>query len=276
MPLSFSSCSRSVSFPVRAFMSVVFPWSMWPAVPRVSPPSVILSLPRRNRTTLWFPQMRHRQVGQQAHLTTRRRAPEGLPPPGSLRPAGRYLRSPGKPPAVQLDVGAGPVHPRRCARKSLRLRGREVPAGAGRPHPPWLPSQSRSAPQIIGDRYTQLSPQFGQVLHPYCLREAQHLEVGGVDTEEQGGPLRNSGLIVGYPRLVGGTHFHQVGSALAHYVRDAEGTPNLHQLSPGDYDLLSRGQLREQEQYCGGVVVDHHASFRAGETDQKGFNMFVS
>src|SRR5680860_820397 len=36
--------------------------------------------------------------------------------------------------------------------------------------------QQRSAPQIIGDRYTQLSPQFGQVLHPYFLREAQHLE----------------------------------------------------------------------------------------------------
>ncbi len=35
MPRSFSSFRRSVSMPVRALMSEVFPWSTWPAVPRM-------------------------------------------------------------------------------------------------------------------------------------------------------------------------------------------------------------------------------------------------
>src|SRR6058998_3730701 len=36
MPRSFSSLSRSVSWPVRARMSEVLPWSMCPAVPMMS------------------------------------------------------------------------------------------------------------------------------------------------------------------------------------------------------------------------------------------------
>jgi hypothetical protein len=36
MPRSFSSLSRSVSMPVRAFTRAVLPWSMWPAVPRMT------------------------------------------------------------------------------------------------------------------------------------------------------------------------------------------------------------------------------------------------
>ena len=35
IPRSFSSFKRSVSIPVSALISDVFPWSMWPAVPRI-------------------------------------------------------------------------------------------------------------------------------------------------------------------------------------------------------------------------------------------------
>ena len=37
MPRRFSSAKRSVSIPVSALTSDVFPWSMWPAVPMTSP-----------------------------------------------------------------------------------------------------------------------------------------------------------------------------------------------------------------------------------------------
>jgi len=36
MPRSFSSLSRSVSTPVSALTRAVLPWSMWPAVPRMT------------------------------------------------------------------------------------------------------------------------------------------------------------------------------------------------------------------------------------------------
>src|ERR671926_385996 len=36
MPRAFSSGKRSVSTPVRAAISAVLPWSMWPAVPSVN------------------------------------------------------------------------------------------------------------------------------------------------------------------------------------------------------------------------------------------------
>src|SRR6476620_3495013 len=45
MPRRFSSGKRSVSTPVRARTSDVLPWSMWPAVPRItgaSSPSLLL------------------------------------------------------------------------------------------------------------------------------------------------------------------------------------------------------------------------------------------
>src|SRR3954453_19840072 len=40
MPRLCSSGKRSVSLPVSALISAVLPWSMWPAVPRVSGASV--------------------------------------------------------------------------------------------------------------------------------------------------------------------------------------------------------------------------------------------
>src|ERR1044071_2646220 len=52
MPRACSSGRRSVSFPVSARTSHVFPWSMWPAVPTVSGIGGLLARRRDGRGDL--------------------------------------------------------------------------------------------------------------------------------------------------------------------------------------------------------------------------------
>ena len=110
-------------------------------------------------------------------------------------------------------------------------------------------------------------PQLGQ---GGGLGEAHHLEVAGVDLQQNLGlpPLQGGG-VVGGAGLVGGAHLRQPGAAARQDVGHPEAAADLHQLPPGDGHPLPRRQGGEQEEHGGGVVVDRQGPLRAGEGTQQ-------
>ncbi len=75
------------------------------------------------------------------------------------------------------------------------------------------------------------------------MDEARELEVAVVHPQNKSCVHRVQRVrVVADVGAVGGTYLYQLGSALAHHVRDAEAAPDLHQLAPADKHLPLLGQ----------------------------------
>ena len=106
--------------------------------------------------------------------------------------------------------------------------------------------------------------------------EADLLEVGRVDAEEERGIGRDRGLEVAQVRAIGRAHLDQPRAALAHHIGDAEAAADLHQLAARDHHLPALGQRNQRQEHRAGVVVDRQRRLRAGELAQQLLGMEIA
>ena len=99
--------------------------------------------------------------------------------------------------------------------------------------------------------------------------------VAGVNSQQDGRAFGDGSFIIAQVSAVGAPHLPEDGPARAHDVRDAEGTPDFHELSPGHHHFFPRGQGVQDEENRPGVVVHHQGRLGAGEFPEDGFGVDV-
>ena len=100
------------------------------------------------------------------------------------------------------------------------------------------------------------SAQLNQLRQRGLLGEADDLEVGAVDTEQQLGALSDGALVVADACAIGGSHLAQRRARLAHNLRDAERAAYFDQLAARHNHFSALGQRVQSQQNRCGVVVD--------------------
>ena len=89
--------------------------------------------------------------------------------------------------------------------------------------------------------------------------------IAGVDLHQQRGIVIHRRAVVFRMRAVGRADFMQRTARLAHHVRNAKRSANLHQLTAGNHHLFAAGGRRQHQQYRCRVVVYNAGIFRPGQ-----------
>ncbi len=83
-------------------------------------------------------------------------------------------------------------------------------------------------------------------------------------------------LVVGNIGAVGCSHFHQLGPALPHHIRNTKASADLHRLAAGYDNFPFPGQGAEDQEHRGSVIVDYQGILGARELAQQLTDMNLS
>ena len=97
-----------------------------------------------------------------------------------------------------------------------------------------------------------------------------------MDAEDQRRAVANRRRIIRRACLVGRPHLAQGRARLRHHIRDAEAAADLDQLAARDDHLASLRERRQNEQCCGGIVIDNRGGLSAGETAEERFGVPIA
>ena len=128
--------------------------------------------------------------------------------------------------------------------------------------------EERAAPQVVDEGDPALPSQRYQLFQRRLVGEAHDPKVAPVNPEQRRGLFADGIRVVCDVGPVRGSHLDQPRSALSHDLWDPETPADFHQLTPGDHDLPSPSQGRQDEEQGGGVVVHDQGILGTGKAGQ--------
>ena len=127
----------------------------------------------------------------------------------------------------------------------------------------------RPAAQVGHHRDVQFAANGRQLRFVDGFGKALNTVVAGVDLHQQRGIVIHRLAIIFGMGAVGGTHFVQLATRLAHHVGDAKCPADLHQFAARDHHFATAGGGRQHQQNGRRVVVHDTGVFRAGDLAQQ-------
>lgn len=99
----------------------------------------------------------------------------------------------------------------------------------------------------------------------YLLVETLDTVVGRMDLEDHGRIGRDSALVIGKVRAVGGTDLDELGARGLHNIGDTEAAADLDKLAAAHDNLFARSVSGQHQQHRGGIIVDDERILGTGE-----------
>ena len=107
--------------------------------------------------------------------------------------------------------------------------------------------------------------QGGKLPRANLLVKALDAIVGRMNLQDHGRVGRDSALVIGKVRAVGGTDLDELSTRGLHDIGDTETAADLDELAAAHDDLFARGMGGQHQQHRGGIIVDDERILGTGE-----------